>query len=91
MLNRVGGFMVEVGKIVRHHHERWDGGGYPDGLAAEESALESRIIVCCVAASEETVMPVADHEPVIVPVEAQHRAGANAAGDAKRAPQRALA
>ena len=47
MLNRVGGFMVEVGKIVRHHHERWDGGGYPDGLVAEESSLESRIIVCC--------------------------------------------
>jgi putative nucleotidyltransferase with HDIG domain len=47
MLNRVGGFMVEVGKIVRHHHERWDGGGYPDGLAAEAIPLEARIIVCC--------------------------------------------
>jgi HD-GYP domain-containing protein (c-di-GMP phosphodiesterase class II) len=47
MLKRVGGFMVEVGKIVRHHHERWDGGGYPDGLAGEDVPLESRIIVCC--------------------------------------------
>ena len=35
MLDRVGGFMVEVGEIVRAHHERWDGGGYPDGLAGE--------------------------------------------------------
>jgi putative two-component system response regulator len=30
--------------IVRHHHERWDGGGYPDGLAAEEIPLGARIV-----------------------------------------------
>jgi putative nucleotidyltransferase with HDIG domain len=30
--------------IVRHHHERWDGQGYPDRLAAEEIPLISRII-----------------------------------------------
>jgi HD-GYP domain-containing protein (c-di-GMP phosphodiesterase class II) len=47
MLNRVGGFMVEVGQIVRHHHERWDGGGYPDGLAGEATPLEARVISCC--------------------------------------------
>jgi response regulator RpfG family c-di-GMP phosphodiesterase len=29
--------------IVRHHHERWDGGGYPDGLAAAEIPLGARI------------------------------------------------
>jgi HD-GYP domain-containing protein (c-di-GMP phosphodiesterase class II) len=29
---------------VRHHHERWDGEGYPDGLAGELMPLESRII-----------------------------------------------
>ena len=47
MLDRVGGFMREVGHIVRSHHERWDGTGYPDGLAGEQIPLESRIIACC--------------------------------------------
>jgi putative nucleotidyltransferase with HDIG domain len=47
MLDRVGGFMREVGTIVRSHHERWDGGGYPDGLAGEAIPLEARIIACC--------------------------------------------
>jgi putative nucleotidyltransferase with HDIG domain len=47
MLERVGGFMREVGLIVRSHHERWDGGGYPDGLAGEAIPLEARIISCC--------------------------------------------
>jgi putative nucleotidyltransferase with HDIG domain len=47
MLERVGGFMREVGLIVRSHHERWDGGGYPDGLAGVQIPLEARIITCC--------------------------------------------
>ncbi len=47
MLDRVGGFMHEVGLIVRSHHERWDGAGYPDCLAGEAIPLEARIIACC--------------------------------------------
>jgi putative nucleotidyltransferase with HDIG domain len=47
MLDRVGGFMTEVGRIVRAHHERWDGSGYPDGLAGDAIPLEARIISCC--------------------------------------------
>ena len=47
LLDTVGGFMREVGLIVRSHHERWDGGGYPDGLAGEAIPLESRIVSCC--------------------------------------------
>jgi diguanylate cyclase (GGDEF)-like protein/putative nucleotidyltransferase with HDIG domain len=34
-----------VARIVRHEHERWDGRGYPDGLAGEEIPLGSRIII----------------------------------------------
>ncbi len=47
MLDRVGGFMQEVGVIVRSHHERWDGRGYPDELVAGAIPLEARIITCC--------------------------------------------
>ena len=47
MLDRVGGAMSEVGAIVRGSHERWDGGGYPDGLKGEEIPLEARIICAC--------------------------------------------
>ncbi len=46
MLDRVGGFMRNVGQIVRCHHEHWDGSGYPDGLAGDAIPLESRIIAC---------------------------------------------
>jgi putative two-component system response regulator len=30
--------------IIRHHHERWDGSGYPDGLAGENIPLLARIV-----------------------------------------------
>ncbi|MEA2461919.1 MAG: hypothetical protein QOH90_2096, partial [Actinomycetota bacterium] len=33
--------------VVRSHHERWDGAGYPDGLAGERIPLAARIIFVC--------------------------------------------
>jgi diguanylate cyclase (GGDEF)-like protein len=39
--------LQEVRVIVRHCHERWDGRGYPDGLAGENIPLEARIIFVC--------------------------------------------
>jgi putative nucleotidyltransferase with HDIG domain len=47
MLDRVGGFLSDVGRIVRSHHEHWDGGGYPDGLVGEAIPIEARIIAVC--------------------------------------------
>jgi HD-GYP domain-containing protein (c-di-GMP phosphodiesterase class II) len=47
MLDRVGGLLGRVGEIVRSCHERWDGTGYPDGLAGDEIPLASRIVFAC--------------------------------------------
>jgi putative nucleotidyltransferase with HDIG domain len=67
MLERVGGVLAQVGIIVRHHHERWDGRGYPDGIAGEAIPLAARIICVCDAYSAMTTnrpyraaLPVAD-------------------------------
>jgi HD-GYP domain-containing protein (c-di-GMP phosphodiesterase class II) len=47
MLDRVGGLLGKVGELVRSCHERWDGAGYPDGLAGEEIPLPARIVFTC--------------------------------------------
>jgi HD-GYP domain-containing protein (c-di-GMP phosphodiesterase class II) len=47
MLRQVGGKLADLGPIVRASHERWDGHGYPDGLAAEQIPVEARIISAC--------------------------------------------
>ncbi|HYX30077.1 MAG TPA: HD domain-containing phosphohydrolase [Pyrinomonadaceae bacterium] len=43
ILGRVD-FPYPVVPIVRHHHERWDGAGYPDGLSDEQIPLTARIL-----------------------------------------------
>jgi HD-GYP domain-containing protein (c-di-GMP phosphodiesterase class II) len=47
LLSQVGGLLTEVGHIVRSCHERYDGSGYPDGLAREEIPIVARIVCCC--------------------------------------------
>jgi len=47
MLERVGGTLAQAGRIVRSHHERWDGAGYPDGLKGEEIPIAARIVTVC--------------------------------------------
>jgi diguanylate cyclase (GGDEF)-like protein/putative nucleotidyltransferase with HDIG domain len=41
--------LSELSPIVRHHHERYDGNGYPDGISGQEIPLEARIL--CLADS----------------------------------------
>jgi ribonuclease P protein subunit RPR2 len=36
-------FLGDAKVVVRHHHERWDGQGYPDGLAGEDIPLAARV------------------------------------------------
>ncbi len=42
-----GPSLDRIGPLVRASHERWDGNGYPDGLAGEEIPLGARIITIC--------------------------------------------
>lgn len=44
LANRDLPFRNEIAVAVRHHHERWDGSGYPDGLRTEAIPLLSRIV-----------------------------------------------
>jgi len=46
--------MHEVARLVRSSHERWDGRGYPDGLAGAEIPLGSRILFVCSAFEDMT-------------------------------------
>jgi HD-GYP domain-containing protein (c-di-GMP phosphodiesterase class II) len=45
-LETIPGFRPAA-RAVRHHHERWDGGGYPDGLAGEKIPIGARVIAVC--------------------------------------------
>ncbi len=46
LVARIDAF-THLAPAVRASHERWDGGGYPDGLAGERIPLAARIIAAC--------------------------------------------
>ena len=46
MIERIP-FVSSALPAVRHHHERWDGKGYPDGLKGDEIPIEARIVGVC--------------------------------------------
>ncbi len=54
MLAQVGGTLAGVAQFVRWSHERFDGRGYPDGIAGEQIPIESRIVAVCDAFSAMT-------------------------------------
>jgi HD-GYP domain-containing protein (c-di-GMP phosphodiesterase class II) len=47
LLDEIGGFSPAVRRLVRDHHERLDGKGYPRGLRGEEIDLDTRILSAC--------------------------------------------
>ena len=51
-------FLDEAKSVVRHHHERWDGGGYPDGLAGEAIPTAARVF-----AVADTLDAITSHRP----------------------------
>jgi diguanylate cyclase (GGDEF)-like protein len=62
---------LDIGPVdlwVRHHHEHWDGSGYPDGLVGEEIPLGSRIIL--VADAYEAMTTDRSYQPAMTQAEA---------------------
>jgi hypothetical protein len=47
LLDQIGGFPKQVRRLVRDHHERLDGHGYPNRLTADELDLDTRILSVC--------------------------------------------
>lgn len=62
ILRKVADFQ-EIAVLVRHHHERWDGRGYPDGLSGQEIPLGSRIMA--VADSIDAMMSSRSYRPAM--------------------------
>jgi HD-GYP domain-containing protein (c-di-GMP phosphodiesterase class II) len=50
-----------VAAIVRHHHEHWDGTGYPEGLAGESIPIGARIV--CIANALDALLHVRPYRP----------------------------
>jgi HD-GYP domain-containing protein (c-di-GMP phosphodiesterase class II) len=65
-----------VATIVRFHHERWDGTGYPDGLERDRIPIASRIVAVCDA--YQAMTSERPYRPALPPAAAAHelRAGA---------------
>ncbi len=74
-------FLAPVMSVVVHHHERWDGQGFPEGLSGEDIPYRARL-VAVVDAYERAVHPTESPSPVS-PQEALHQvvAGAGTAFD----------
>ena len=62
ILRKVDDFK-EIAVLVRHHHERWDGRGYPDGLCGADIPLGSRILA--VADSIDAMMSSRSYRPAM--------------------------
>jgi HD-GYP domain-containing protein (c-di-GMP phosphodiesterase class II) len=69
--------LAPVGAVLRAHHERWDGSGYPDGLTREDIPLEARI-VAVVDAYHAMILRDRPHRDKVTPLEALEELRGNA-------------
>lgn len=65
-----------IALMIRYHHERWDGRGYPDGLSGEEIPILSRII--SVVDSYDAMVNNRSYRPALTPEAAQEEIRRNA-------------
>lgn len=55
------GINSDISKIILHHHEKWDGSGFPDKLSGENIPIGSRIVAICDAYDEQVRLYNAPH------------------------------
>jgi HD-GYP domain-containing protein (c-di-GMP phosphodiesterase class II) len=70
ILRSIPGFEA-VSRLVLHHHERWDGKGYPEGLAGEDIPVGSRIIA--ISDMFDAMIHERSYRPALSPEEALER------------------
>jgi HD-GYP domain-containing protein (c-di-GMP phosphodiesterase class II) len=68
----------DVGDVVRAHHERWDGGGYPYGLIKEEIPLAARLVA--VADAFQAMLEDRPYRPALTKAQALEELSACAGG-----------
>ena len=69
-------FLADATSLVRHAHERWDGTGYPDGLAGTAIPLGARIIFACDA--HNAMVSDRPHRPALSAAQARDELARNA-------------
>jgi polar amino acid transport system substrate-binding protein len=62
--------MGHLASLLRHHHERWDGRGYPDGLAGSRIPLVSRVLA--IADAYDAMLANRPYRLALDPLEARH-------------------
>lgn len=75
LIRMLPGFPAAVVRVVLHHHERWDGGGYPHGLRGDQIPLPAQIVAVCdvydALRSERSYKPAWDHSRACAELSAQ--------------------
>jgi len=69
------GFLKSLTPIILHHHERWDGSGYPQGLTGEDIPLLSRVLA--VADSFDAMTAKSPYKPKLTLMQARHEIAAS--------------